>query len=499
MTLLGHRWPAGPAEATVIRTDRSRSHDGANRALTTAQLAVAVGLAATMVALTAFGNGTLAIMCGYAGVLVALLDPPTGLAVLVLLIPFREPAGFGPMGFDLVLGTGILLGCLARLPRDRPLRLELLWAVLLGFGALATIQVLATPSDFLGQQMLSATLQLAGLAGGGAVLLAAQHLLRNRDPGPYLDLAVISGSVVAGLAIASQVSGGAVQAALSSVYGIGLLQDRAIGTFSNANYFGLFAAMTLLVAIHRASVGAPWRRALTAGAAALISVAVLLSFSRGALLAAAFGVIALAFSRGKRLGIAAVCACVVTGILLYGSFSTARFDVTNPNQSYGAALLAQQSSDESRFVAGSVGLELFLHDPIFGIGFGQYHFVSPRYVAGSQATYSHDWYVNVLAEQGLVGISLMALAVILVSARVRRSAPARRGLAVSMLCAYAVGCLFTEAPGQLQTSGVAWLVVGAALASTATPAFTRMSIRRSADQVSHPVMSAALPTSGRRS
>jgi O-antigen ligase len=499
MTLPGKRWLAGPVFATATRTDRSRSHDGANRALTAAQLAVAVGLAATMVALTAFGYGAPAILCGYAGVFVALLDPPTGLAVLVLLIPFREPAGFGPMGFYLVLATGILLGCLARLPRDRPLRLELLWAVLLGFGAFATLQVLATPSDFLGQQMLSATLQLAGLAGGGAVLLAAQHLLRTRDPGPYLDLAVISGSVVAGLAVASEVSGGAVQAALSSVYGIGLLQDRAIGTFSNANYFGLFAVTTLLVAIQRASFGAPWRRALTAGAAALISVAVLLSFSRGALLAAAFGVIALAFSRNKRTGIAAICLCLVTGILLYGSFSAARFAVTNPTQSSSAALLGQQSSDEGRLTAGLVGFQLFRQDPIFGIGFGQYHFVSPRYLAGNQATYSHDWYVNVLAEQGLVGISLMALAAVLVAARVRRSTPARRGLAVSMLCAYAVGCLFTEAPGQLQTSGVAWLVVGAALASTATPAFSRMSIRRSADQVSRPSVSTAIPTSGRRS
>ena len=159
------------------------------------QIAVAVGIAAAMTVLSAAGYGAVATMLGYAAVAIAAVAPPLGLALLILLVPLREPAGFGPLGFNLVLGIGVLLGCLAGLPRGRSeLRVSLLWFFLGAFGILAMIQVLATPSDFLGAQSGYATLQLAALAGGGAILLAAQHLLRTRDWGPYLDLVVVSGN-----------------------------------------------------------------------------------------------------------------------------------------------------------------------------------------------------------------------------------------------------------------------------------------------------------------
>lgn len=440
--------------------------EAGRRELPKTQIAVAVGIAAAMTVLSAAGYGAGPALVGYAAVAIAAVAPPLGLALLILLVPLREPTGFGPLGFNLVLGIGVLLGCLAGLPRGRSaLRVSVLWSLLGAFGIFSVIQVLATPSDFLGAQITYATIQLAALAAGGAILLAAQHLLRTRDWGLYLDLVVVSGVVVAGLAIVSIVTNGAIRGTFPSLFGIGVEQDRAVGPFNNTNYFGLYGVTALLVALHRASTGAPWRQALTLAAAALIAVAVVLSFSRGALLAGAAGIIVLGFSRSKRLGVAAVLLCVIGALASYQVFSEARFSATSAGISTDAAFAAQADSDASRLAAVSVGLELFRRDPVFGIGFGQYHFVSPLYLEGNGSSYAHNWYMNVLAEQGLLGISLMTLAVVVVLMGLRRSEPSRRGLAMAVLAAYGVGCVFTEAPASLQTSGVTWLVVGGALAS----------------------------------
>jgi hypothetical protein len=459
---------AAQAREADRRPTAAQREDG-HRELPLSQVALAVGLAVAMTVLSAVGYGAVATLLGYAAVAIAAAAPPVGLALLILVVPLREPAGFGPLGFDLVLGIGILLGCLAGLPRGRfEIRVSLLWAVLIAFGIVAAIQVLATPPDFLGEQILYATLQLAAVAGGGAILLAAQHLLRTHDWGPYLDLVVVSGVVVTGLAIASIATNGAIRGTFPSLFGIGIEQDRAVGPFNNTNYFGLFGVMALLVALYRASTGAPWRRALTLAGAALITVGVVLSFSRGALLAAAVGFIVLGFSRGTKLGVAALLLCVIGAFASYQTFSEARFGVTSPRISTEAAFASQAASDASRLAATNAGFELFARDPVFGVGFGQYHFVSPLYLAGNPTSYSHNWYMDVLAEQGLLGISLMTLAAGLVLASLRRSEPSRRGLALAVLAAYGVGCAFTEAPGSLQISGIAWLVVGGALASMNT-------------------------------
>jgi hypothetical protein len=325
--------------------------------------------------------------------------------------------------------------------------------------------VLATPSDFLNAQITSATLQLAAVAGGGALLLAAQQLLRARDWAPYLDLVVVSAAVVAGLAILALATNGAIRGTFPSLFGIGIEQDRAVGPFNNTNYFGLFGVTALLVALHRASTGALLQRVLTMAAAVPIALAIILSFSRSAVLAGAVGIIVLGFSRSRMLGVATVLLCVIVAFASYQMFSEARFSATSARVSTDAALASQAASDAARVAATNAGFVLFGHDPVFGIGFGQYHFVSPLYLGGNPTSYSHNWYMDVLAEQGLLGISLMTLAAVLVLGGLHRSAPSRRGLALAVLAAYGVGCMFTEAPGSLQTSGVAWLVVGGALAS----------------------------------
>lgn len=429
---------------------------------------MAICLAAIIFTLTAAGYASFATIAGYAAVIVAAFVPAIGLAVLILHAPERDLTGFASLGFHFVLGMSILFGCLVRLRNEaRRVRVDLLWAIFLAFGTLALIQVLATPGDLVGEERNFATEQLVGLAAGGALLLAAQHQLRTREWGLYLDCVILSTVVAVGLALASVATNGASQSAIPSLYGLGAETERAVGPFNNPNYFGLFVVTGLLVALYRISVGPPWRRILTTGAAILISVAVVVSFSRGALLAGAAGIITLAFSRSRFVGIATLLVSIVVVVLAYNAFYDARVAVTDPNVVNVQAIGGLQGSDQARLSSGTAGLRLFAIDPVFGIGFGRYHFVSPPYIGFNATPYSHDWYVNVLAEQGIVGISLVVAASVAVVARLRRAVPSRRGLALAVLAAYGVGCLFTESPTYLPTSSVAWLVVGGALASIA--------------------------------
>jgi O-antigen ligase len=160
----------------------------------------------------------------------------------------------------------------------------------------------------------------------------------------------------------------------------------------------------------------------------------------------------------------ATIAVLIAAALLWGPFTEARFASTDPNASAEARSTVLVASDEARFAGGAAALPLFLSDPIFGVGFGLYHFASAIYLSGNPTTYAHSWYLDVLAEQGLVGVVLAAIASWLLVVRVLRAPPMRLWLALAILVAYAIGCAFTESPPYLPTSGVAWLAVGGALA-----------------------------------
>ena len=72
-------------------------------------------------------------------------------------------------------------------------------------------------------------------------------------------------------------------------------------------------------------------------------------------------------------------------------------------------MLSLIESEQSRAAVAQAALAMFAAFPVFGVGFGVFEFVSPSYTGGvGEATYSHDQYLNILAEQGIVGILLIA-------------------------------------------------------------------------------------------
>ena len=70
---------------------------------------------------------------------------------------------------------------------------------------------------------------------------------------------------------------------------------------------------------------------------------------------------------------------------------------------------------------------MFAAFPVFGVGFGTFQFVSPSFLVGAapDSTFSHNQYLNVLAEQGIVGAVIVAALVVMgIVAIIRSGSPA---------------------------------------------------------------------------
>jgi O-antigen ligase len=241
---------------------------------------------------------------------------------------------------------------------------------------------------------------------------------------------------------------------------------RAIGPFFNPNYFGVCEALAFVFIV--AWPGGPdsrwWRIArLVAGFCA--GGGVVMSMARGAIIAVEVGLVMLAFQRGRRTGLVGLVLAVLFFFVVFPWFMDWRLSLTfGPNLQRAHEVL-----DEStgwRLDTLLAGLKLFRNDPIFGVGLGQFHYLSPKYLDPSVAiTYSHNWYMDVLAEQGLLGFGAYLLMLLGIGWTLLRSAaPGVRGL-LAMFAVFLVSCLTTEPVSSLQTTGIFWILLGLGLAS----------------------------------
>ena len=239
--------------------------------------------------------------------------------------------------------------------------------------------------------------------------------------------------------------------------------ERANGGFSNANYLGFFAAQASLLAIGSWSLAKPFLRPFLVALAVLLVVTVTLTFSRGAYIGTAAGIIVLITIRSRKAGIVLMLATIAIAAVVYPAFLEARLgaEVLDPN-----ATAARLQSEHWRGLASAAGLAMFAAQPVFGIGFGVFHFVSPAFIGASPATYSHDQYVNVLAEQGLLGALMIAGMVACLAYGLLRSTHPLRGATFAMLIAYLIQSAFINSTTSFQISGLTWLAMAAALGAS---------------------------------
>jgi O-antigen ligase len=324
-------------------------------------------------------------------------------------------------------------------------------------------------SGFDWDQTSSSIAVFLGMAAGFVLLGVAALLFGRWDARAILGIVLLSAAIAEVVAIAAFQAGEGVGPPIGDLISTRVWDSRAFGPFFNSNYLGFFAAQAGLLAAGWAIVAGRGLRLVLIASVVLSVAGLLATFSRGGLIGAAVGGTVLIAGYNRRWAVIAVVALAVASLTLYPLFIGARVDLTFGDTSL-RAYADETQSEQWRLDAILAGLAMFASQPVFGVGFGAYHFLSPRYVGASPVTYAHDWYVNVLAEQGLVGTIAFAAFVIWLVVAVWRSRHPLRVTALALLAAYAAGSLSIDSLPALDISLIAWLTVAAVLAPRFLPA-----------------------------
>lgn len=405
-------------------------------------------------------------------------SPPAWWVALgvVLLAPWLDhdpswPAWFG----GLVLTLATALGLAAVRPETLASRLSgatralaVCVAALVGLAALQTLPL----GPLLGA-LSPATVEARGPflpEGVGPTCLSLEpHLTRSGG------LAWAGAAVVALLAartgrpralLAALLAGGALQALLALPDAARLV--RARGTFVSPNNLALFLAMLLPLTLALGGVGqlvrpSGWRSGLPLLAGGLVALGLVATRSRSGAIAAVVGlgvhVALLGPTPGRRVawvvGLAGALAFAAGGDQLLGRFGRL-FD----------------GEDTHRLAFWAIAWQIFSRFPLLGAGLRTHAVVTPELHAGPRLLdASHNDYLNLLADCGLVGGALATGAAVAWALAVRRGlaeVPAggsRRAMLAACAGATAGAAAASLVDFGLQVPGVLW--TAAALAGVA--------------------------------
>jgi len=341
-----------------------------------ALVVTAVGVVATAVILfagveTVVSSRTVAILCGLA--MLALLPVLAGRQ--------RLPA-------DPLLGAAALLAAAALItyPWSIQRHMTLQWAsLLIAYAALYGLLAHVTPGPKAARTLLQALVAVAFLTAGYGLWTT----LTGREVVLWLT---------------------------KTAY-----RDSLTGTFINRNHFASYLALNMLVAIgFLAAMTSRWRRLLYLPLAAA-GLALLLTLSRGGLLAAAIAAtMFLLLIAGDRrrlvLPLAAIAAVAVAGLL---ATNVGRLQ-DRIESSFSAD---GEPSAAARLSMWRSALRAFGDAPILGHGAGTFESFYPTYrepAIARKVTYAHQDYLELLAEQGLIGAAVLAFAGLVLIAMLRR-------------------------------------------------------------------------------
>jgi O-antigen ligase len=425
---------------------------------------LALGLAIVAVILVGMAIESRILTTG--GVLVALAGavalPQLGIIVLAAIGPLKPPGVIPAPGFEVALVGAALLGSLYRLPVDT--RRVTVSAALLALSAFVAFAFLSQLPSFLSgyssRQAHDIGFLFYQLVTGFGTIVVAGLVLRGRSPYPVFVALLGSAILAAALAVTTADGAGGLLANLVAQSDVG---SRATGPFGNPNSFGQCMAYAGLLAMLWAALARSTAvRWVLLTAAAVFLYAVAASLSRGAAAALLAGLVAFAFSRSRGTGIVATIAALALVGIGYPLFLQFRLSVDFATPS-AAAIAELNSSDAGRLGAVLAGPALFAMSPVFGIGFGQYKYMSGLVSEAGAGLVAHNWYGTVLAELGTVGVVLWALVLITVARWLLRRPSVPRAFGGSMFVAALVGCMFLEPPTAFQTSVIPAVVLTAAL------------------------------------
>jgi putative inorganic carbon (hco3(-)) transporter len=243
---------------------------------------------------------------------------------------------------------------------------------------------------------------------------------------------------------------------------------RAFGSFGQPNPFGAFMGLNLPLALGAAygclwaawqayrAKQKQWRQQLGLAllallATALIGAGLVVSWSRGAWLGfgAAFVMLILFAPKKRWQGLTLVLLAIIAGYLLLASglapaSLVARitdfasdFSVSDVR---GVAISDANYAVVERLAHWQAAIGMMNEKPWFGVGFGNYETAYPRFALVNWPMalgHAHNYYLNLLAETGVIGFSgylLMWAMIFALSVRaLGQNSGLRRGLALGLL------------------------------------------------------------------
>lgn len=407
---------------------------------------------ATGAALAALVGGVpllpmLAVYGALVGVVGVLISPRIGLYALLFAIPFSPTFGLEDAAFSVSIFEPLAL------------LMILVWLV----QGLIRREIVVPREGLAGALLLLVTVLL--LAGGGAtsiplavketlkwVLLALAYVFTRvtiRD-----DRSVRAVLTALFLAAAGQALTGVGQFVLGigpPTFAVGGFM-RAHGMFGQPNPFAGYLGTVLPLALAMTLAPQPVRfRAVAALALAMTALGIALSLSRGAWLGLAISltVMALAWSgRARKLvpPLVAAAAIVVVLAMIGALPPTIASRITSVIDNFGVfdvrtvPLTSENFAVVERMAHWQAGWWMFLDHPILGVGTGNYPAVYDEYYVHpwkEALGHAHNYYLNMAAEAGLLG--LFALLLVLGLAfrgllrRIRATAPDRRSSDAALL------------------------------------------------------------------
>jgi O-antigen ligase len=168
------------------------------------------------------------------------------------------------------------------------------------------------------------------------------------------------------------------------------------------NTAGYLFAMSVPLGVYVATTQAGWRCALSAFSCASQTFALVLTFSRGAWLGWTAAMLYLTVSLGKWKYLATLATLALACVLLSPSIQDRLASVTRPGDDL---------SIQERLQRLTSSLQLGMDHPVLGVGYGRGRLKEslPPYfkgtlLEGSPVLHTHNVYVELFAETGLVGL-----------------------------------------------------------------------------------------------
>ena len=357
--------------------------------------------------------------------LTTLLAPDKGLLLTAILAPLGRLVGelieAGDFRITEAIVIAFLVGWALRASRDRPGPTVPAWLVAALFGVTIAASIagsawrLGVPGEsgrvvrdvfFLYFYMVErfGLIEGARLLEGLALFAATMQLFRKH---PALAVTLPAALAVSGVAAAA--------ASFSLWFGIGFAADlrryqeigyRVSAHVMDVNAAGSYFAMLACLGLGMAVRARGRARALWCAAAAANLGGLWLSVSRSAVLATAIALAGCAIwtlsTRWKSSTRAIALAGMVTVAVSLGALWA--WQATREGGYRGVGFRAQFNATSLRMIQAS---------PVFGIGVGQYYPLSPMFLTPELAwTYghenAHDYFLQIAAELGLLGLGLFA-------------------------------------------------------------------------------------------